>query len=104
MSKSRVILAALALLAATPVMAQEMGGGSMGAEPSYGSGYYGYNDGYYGGSRPGIWPGAVAAGVAGSAAATADGIVTVPLRGAYAYDCRHGTWFHDEQGRRRLCR
>ena len=93
MSKPRVIVAALALLAATPAMAQEMGGGSMGAEPSYGTGYYGYNDGYYGANRPGVWPGDVAAG-----------IVTAPVRGAYAYDCQPGTWFHDEQGRRRLCR
>jgi hypothetical protein len=100
MSKSRVILTALALLAATPVMAQEMGGGSMGAEPSYGSGYYGYD----GENRPGFRPGAVAAGVAGGAAATAAGIATAPLRGAYAYDCQPGTWFHDEEGRRRLCR
>jgi len=104
MSKPRVIVAALALLAATPAMAQEMGGGSMGAEPSYGTGYYGYNDGYYGANRPGVWPGEVAAGIAGSAAAAGAGIVTAPLRGAYAYDCQPGTWFHDEQGRRRLCR
>ena len=52
----------------------------------------------------GFWPGDVAAGVVGSAAA----IATAPIGGeAYArrngFVCVPGTWFRGEDGRRHLC-
>jgi hypothetical protein len=55
-----------------------------------------------------------AAGIAGAAIGTAGAIATAPFRDSYAYDrdryyrdngfnCRPGTWFRGEDGRRHRC-
>jgi hypothetical protein len=84
MHRLKILAAAAALLVATPVVAQEMGGGSLGPDPLYADGYgygYGYDDGYYGGyRRDEFWPGRVAGDIVGGAIGTADAIATAPFR------------------------
>jgi BA14K-like protein len=86
MHRLKILTAAAALLVATPVVAQEMGGGSLGPDPLYADGYgYGYDDGYYGGyydnyQRNDFWPGRVAGDIVGGAIGTADAIATAPFR------------------------
>jgi hypothetical protein len=80
MHRLKILAAAAALLVATPVVAQEMGGGSLGPDPLYADGY-GYDDGYYGGyRRDEFWPGRVAGDIVGGAIGTADAIATAPFR------------------------
>jgi hypothetical protein len=88
MHKLKILTAAVVLLAATPVVAQEMGGAyGPGPGPSY---YNGYDDGYYGNyRRDEFWPGRVADDVVGGAIGTADAIATAPFRaldGNASYD------------------
>ncbi len=80
MHKLKILAAAVVLLAATPVVAQEMGGAYYGPGP--GARYYnGYDDGYYGNYRSDeFWPGEVADDIAGDAIGTAGAVVTAPFR------------------------
>ena len=86
MHRLKILIAATALLAATPVVAQEMGGAyGPGPGPRYYNGdndsYNGYNDGYYGNyRRDGFWPGEVADDIAGDTIGTAGAIATAPFR------------------------
>ena len=76
MHRLKILTAAIALLSATPVVAQEMGGASMGPDPLYYNGYR-YDDGYYGGyRRDEFWP----SRVVGDAIGTAGAIATAPFR------------------------
>jgi BA14K-like protein len=84
MHRLKILATAAALLATTPVVAQEMGGASMGSDPLYADGYgYGYDDGYgyydnY--QRDDFWPGRVAGDIVGGAIGAADAIATAPFR------------------------
>jgi hypothetical protein len=82
MHRLKIIAAAATLLVATPVVAQEMGGGTLGPDPLYADGYgYRYHDGYYGNyRRSDFWPGRVAGDIVGGAIGTADAIATAPFR------------------------
>jgi hypothetical protein len=85
MHRLKILAAAAALLVATPVVAQEMEGGTLGPGPHNGYGY-GYDDGYYDNGyydhyrRNDFWPGRVAGDVVGGAIGTADAIATAPFR------------------------
>jgi hypothetical protein len=93
MHRLKILAATAALLVATPVVAQEMGGGTWGPDPLYadGSGYvydqgygyqgYSYDQGYYDDYRRNdFWPGRVAGDIVGGAIGTADAIATAPFR------------------------
>jgi hypothetical protein len=85
MHKLKIMTAAAALLVATPVVAQELGGTTWGPGPAYtdswrhNDGYY--HDGYYNNyQRNDFWPGRVAGDIVGGAIGTADAIATAPFR------------------------
>jgi hypothetical protein len=82
MHRLKILAAAAALLVASPVVAQEMDGGTLGPGPIYDNGYgYGYDDGYYDHYRRNdFWPGRVAGDIVGGAIGTADAIATAPFR------------------------
>ena len=83
MTKSGLLAAAaiLAAVIATPAMAQQ----AMQEPGAYAQNHPWANDynGRYG--RSGFWPGDVAAGIVGGAIATADAIVSAPLRSSDSY-------------------
>ena len=84
MHRLKILAAAIALLAATPVVAQEMGTAYGPGPGGYynGDGYYnGYDRGYYRDNRQnGFWPGRVADDVVDDAVGTAGAIATAPFR------------------------
>ena len=120
MQKLKLLATAITLLAATPVVAQEMGG-AIGVGPQGMPNYYG-DDGYYRGyPRYGYLPGEVAGDVVGGAIGTAGAVATAPFRalegsGSYAmapgssycaeryrsYDPASGTYMGFD-GRRHPC-
>jgi hypothetical protein len=77
MHRLKILAAAVAMLAATPVLAQEV---EVSPRPGPGVRYYnGYDDGYrY--RRDEFWPGQVAGNVVGGAIGTAGAIATAPFR------------------------
>ena len=79
MHRLKIVAAAIALLAATPVVAQEL---QVAPGPGPGVRYYnGYDDGYYRNyRRDEFWPGQVAGDVVGGAIGTAGAIATAPFR------------------------
>jgi hypothetical protein len=79
MHRLKILAAAVAMLAATPVVAQEI---EVSPGPGPGARYYnGYDDGYYRNyRRDEFWPGQVAGDVVGGAIGTAGAIATAPFR------------------------
>jgi BA14K-like protein len=72
MRTPKIFAAAIVMMLATPVSAQQVGR-AIGPSP----GPYGYNDRYY---RDDFWPGQVAGGIVGGAIGTAGAIATAPFR------------------------
>jgi hypothetical protein len=79
MHRLKILAAAVAMLAAAPVVAQEI---EVSPGPGPGARYYnGYDDGYYRNyRREEFWPGQVAGDVVGGAIGTAGAIATAPFR------------------------
>ena len=78
MHRLKILIAATALLAATPVVAQEMGGAyGPGPDLAYYNGYNGYYRNY---RSDEFWPGEVADNIVGDAVGTAGAIATAPFR------------------------